>query len=67
MYSEGVTRHNRPLFVASYIREQNVNCILIDEGLVINIMLKSMIHDPSIKVKELSKSQMTIYGFNPEG
>jgi len=53
--------------VASYIREQNVNCILIDEGLVINIMLKSMIHDPSIKVKELSKSQMTIYGFNPEG
>ena len=33
--------HNQPLFVIGYITMQKANCILMDGGLVINIMLKS--------------------------
>ncbi|KAL0446182.1 UNVERIFIED_CONTAM: hypothetical protein Slati_1746100 [Sesamum latifolium] len=34
----GSKPHNRPLFVAGYAREQNVNRILIDGGSAVNIL-----------------------------
>ncbi|KAL0302412.1 UNVERIFIED_CONTAM: hypothetical protein Scaly_3033400, partial [Sesamum calycinum] len=37
----GSKPHNRPLFVAGYVREQKVNRILIDGGSAVNILPKS--------------------------
>ncbi|KAL0295620.1 UNVERIFIED_CONTAM: hypothetical protein Sangu_3192300 [Sesamum angustifolium] len=34
----GSKPHNRPLFVAGYVREQKVNRILIDRGSAVNIL-----------------------------
>jgi len=52
--------HNRPLFVANYIKEQKVNRILVDGELAANIMPKSIMHDLGITIEELSKSQTMI-------
>jgi len=52
----GSKPHNRPLFVAGYIKGQKVDCILVDGGLVVNIMSKSIMQDLSITGEELSKS-----------
>jgi len=41
--------------VAGYIKEQKVDCILIDRGLAVNIMQKSMMHDLGITIEELLK------------
>jgi len=59
--------HNSLLFVTGYIRGENVKCILVDGGSAINLMPKSTMNDLGIAVKELSKSQMIIQGFNLEG
>ena len=52
----GSKPHNRPLFVASYIKEQKVDRILVDGGLAVNIMPKSTMHDLGLTIEELSKS-----------
>jgi len=52
----GSKPHNRPLFVAGYIKEQKVDRILIDGGSAINIMPKSTMHDLGITIEEHSKS-----------
>jgi len=63
----GPKRHNRPLFVAGYIKRQEVDRILVDGGSVINIMPKSKMHDLGITIEELSKSRTMIQGFNLKG
>jgi len=40
----GSQPHNRPLFVTGYIKEQKVDCILVDGGSAVNIMPKSTMH-----------------------
>jgi len=52
--------------VINNIREQKFNLILMDGGLAINIMPKSIMHDLGIMVEELPKSQMVIQGFTVE-
>jgi len=58
----GSKPHNRPLFMTEYIKEQKVDRILMHGGSAIKIMPKSTIHDLSITIEELSKSQMMIQG-----
>jgi len=62
----GSKPHNCPLFVTGYIREHKVRCILVDGGSAVNIMPKSKMNDLGITMKELSKSQTMIQGFNLE-
>jgi len=50
----GSKPYNRRLFVTGYIREQKVRRILVDGGLAINIMSKSIMNDSGIIGKELS-------------
>jgi len=49
----GFKPHNLPLFMAGYIKEQKVDCILVDGGLVVNIMPKSTMHDLGIAIEEV--------------
>jgi len=62
----GSKLYNRPLFVTSYIREQKVKRILVDEGFDVNIMPKSTMNDLGITMDDLSKSQMVIQEFSLE-
>jgi len=53
--------------VTGYIKDQKVDRILINKGLAINIMPKSIMQDLGITIEELSKSRTMIQGFNLEG
>ena len=63
----GFKPHNRPLFVSSFIREEKVSRILIDDGFAVNIMSKVTMKRLGISTEELSKSRLVIQGFNQEG
>ncbi|KAL0290009.1 UNVERIFIED_CONTAM: hypothetical protein Sradi_7059300 [Sesamum radiatum] len=63
----GSKPHNRPLFVAGYVREQKVNRILIDEGSAVNILPLRILEELGILIDELSNSCLMIQGFNHEG
>ena len=45
--------HNRPLFVTGYIREQQVNHILIDGGSTVNILPLKILKELGISLDEL--------------
>ncbi|KAL0323627.1 UNVERIFIED_CONTAM: hypothetical protein Sangu_1982000 [Sesamum angustifolium] len=60
----GSKPHNRPLFVAGYIREQKVNRILIDGGSAVNILPLRILKELGIPIDELSNSCLVIQGFN---
>jgi len=62
----GSKPQNCPLFVASCIKEQKVDCILIDGGSVVNIMPKSIMYELGITIEGFSKSRIVIQGFNLE-
>ncbi|XP_070053968.1 uncharacterized protein [Nicotiana tomentosiformis] len=63
----GSKPHNRPLFIVRVIREQHLNCILVDDGSTVNIMPKIMLKMFGISIDELPKSNLTIQGFNQRG
>ncbi|KAH0642039.1 hypothetical protein KY285_032902 [Solanum tuberosum] len=63
----GSKLHNRPLFVVGSIREQHLNRILIDGGSAVNIMPKVVLKKLEISIDKLSKSYLTIQGFNQGG
>ncbi|XP_030934588.1 uncharacterized protein LOC115960030 [Quercus lobata] len=59
--------HNRPLFVTGYIREQEVNRILIDGGSAVNILPLKILKELGISLDELLPSKLMIQGFNQSG
>ncbi|KAL0401550.1 UNVERIFIED_CONTAM: hypothetical protein Slati_4184900 [Sesamum latifolium] len=63
----GSKPHNRPLFVAGYVREQKVNRILIDGGSAVNILPLRILKELGIPIDELSNSRLMIQGFNQGG
>ena len=63
----GSKPHNRPLYVSSYAREQKIDCILIDGGSAVNILLKMTMRRISLTMEELSHSCLVIQGFNQRG
>ncbi|KAL0292820.1 UNVERIFIED_CONTAM: hypothetical protein Sradi_6971000, partial [Sesamum radiatum] len=63
----GSKPHNRPLFVAGYVREQKVNRILIDGGSAVNILPLRILKELEIPIDELSNSRLMIQGFNQGG
>ncbi|KAL0406507.1 UNVERIFIED_CONTAM: hypothetical protein Slati_3964600 [Sesamum latifolium] len=63
----GSKPHNRPLFVAGYVREQKVNRILIDGGSAVNILPLRILKELRIPIDELSNSRLMIQGFNQGG
>ncbi|KAL0458912.1 UNVERIFIED_CONTAM: hypothetical protein Slati_0518400 [Sesamum latifolium] len=63
----GSKPHNRPLFIAGYVREQKVNRILIDGGSAVNILQLRILKELGIPVDELSNSRLMIQGFNQGG
>ncbi|KAL0420666.1 UNVERIFIED_CONTAM: hypothetical protein Slati_3089500 [Sesamum latifolium] len=60
----GSKPHNRPLFVLGFIQEQRVNRILIDGGSAVNIMPKTTMKKMGITSEDLSRSRLTIQGFD---
>ncbi|KAL0349907.1 UNVERIFIED_CONTAM: hypothetical protein Sradi_4139900 [Sesamum radiatum] len=56
----GSKPHNRPLFVAGYVREQKVNRILIDGGSAVNILPLRILKELEIPIDELSNSRLMI-------
>ncbi|XP_038717270.1 uncharacterized protein LOC120010560 [Tripterygium wilfordii] len=63
----GTRLHNRPLYVSGIIREHKISRILIDCGSAVNIMPIHTMRKIGISVNELSKSKLTIQGFNQKG
>ncbi|XP_038687483.1 uncharacterized protein LOC119986862 [Tripterygium wilfordii] len=63
----GTRLHNRPRYVSGIIREYKISRILIDCGSVVNIMPIHTMRKIGISVNELSKSKLTIQGFNQKG
>ena len=63
----GLKPHNQPPFVTGYIREQNITCILIDGGFVVNTMPKATMKRLRIAMKEVTRSCLMIQGFNQGG
>ncbi|XP_019262764.1 PREDICTED: uncharacterized protein LOC109240565 [Nicotiana attenuata] len=63
----GCKPHNRPLLVVGSIQEQHLNRILVDDGSAVNIMPKMVLIKLGISIDELSKSNLTIQGFNQGG
>ncbi|KAL0381902.1 UNVERIFIED_CONTAM: hypothetical protein Slati_4609800, partial [Sesamum latifolium] len=60
----GFKPHSRPLFVLGFIQEQRVNRILIDGGSAVNIMPKTTMKKLGITSEDLSRSRLTIQGFD---
>ncbi|KAL0458509.1 UNVERIFIED_CONTAM: hypothetical protein Slati_0478100 [Sesamum latifolium] len=60
----GSKPHNRPLFILGFIQEQRVNRILIDGGSAVNIMPKTTMKKLGITLEDLSRSRLTIQGFD---
>ncbi|KAL0420211.1 UNVERIFIED_CONTAM: hypothetical protein Slati_3044000 [Sesamum latifolium] len=60
----GSKLHNRSLFVLGFIQEQRVNRILIDGGSAVNIMPKTTMKKLGITSEDLSRSRLTIQGFD---
>jgi hypothetical protein len=59
----GSKLHNHPLFIKRYVDEKIMNCILVDDGLIVNILpYKTM-----IPINELSLSYLMIQSFNKGG
>ncbi|KAL0379306.1 UNVERIFIED_CONTAM: hypothetical protein Sradi_3236100 [Sesamum radiatum] len=56
----GSKPHNRPLFVAGYVREQKVNRILIDGGSAVNILPLRILMELEVPIDELSNSRLMI-------
>ena len=56
--------HNHPLFVTSYIKEQLVNCILVDGGSAVKILPLKVLKDLGISLDQLSHSRLMIQCFN---
>ena len=56
----GSTLYNQPLFVVGYIREQNVNRILIDDGFAVNILPLNTMKELGVPLDELSQSRLMI-------
>ncbi|KAL0445319.1 UNVERIFIED_CONTAM: hypothetical protein Slati_2254600 [Sesamum latifolium] len=63
----GSKPHNRPLFIAGYVREQKVNRILIDGGSAVNILPLRILKELGIPMDELSNSHLMIQDFNQGG
>ncbi|KAL0295177.1 UNVERIFIED_CONTAM: hypothetical protein Sangu_2512700 [Sesamum angustifolium] len=63
----GSKPHNRPLFVAGYVREQKVNSILNDRGSAVNILPLRILKELEIAIDELSNSHLMIQCFNQGG
>ncbi|KAK4389711.1 hypothetical protein Sango_2308100 [Sesamum angolense] len=63
----GSKPHNRPLFIAGYVREQKVYRILIDGGSAVNILPLRILKELEIPIDELSNSRLMIQGFNQGG
>ncbi|KAK4380814.1 hypothetical protein Sango_3028500 [Sesamum angolense] len=63
----GSKSHNRPLFVAGYVREQKVNRILIDGGSAVNILSMRILKELGIPIDELLNNRLMIQGFNQGG
>ncbi|KAL0411047.1 UNVERIFIED_CONTAM: hypothetical protein Slati_3694400 [Sesamum latifolium] len=63
----GSKPHNRPLFMAGYAREQNVNKILINGGSVVNTLPLRTLKELGVPMDELSNSRLMIQGFNQGG
>ena len=59
--------HNHPLFVIGYIREQEVNRILIDGGSAVNILRLKILKELGISLDELLPSKLMIQSFNQGG
>ncbi|KAL0284853.1 UNVERIFIED_CONTAM: hypothetical protein Sangu_2806500 [Sesamum angustifolium] len=63
----GSKPHNRPLFVAGYVREQKVNRICIDGGSAVNIVPLQILKELGIPIDKLSNSRLMIQVFNQGG
>ena len=63
----GSKLQNRPLYVFGYAREQKIDCILINEGLAVNILPKMTMRQLGLAMEELSHSRLVIQGFNQGG
>ncbi|KAK4403238.1 hypothetical protein Sango_1064500 [Sesamum angolense] len=63
----GSNPHNRPFFIAGYVREQKVNRLLIDGGSTVNILPLQIFKELEIPIDELSNSRLMIQGFNQGG
>ncbi|KAL0310136.1 UNVERIFIED_CONTAM: hypothetical protein Sangu_2457000 [Sesamum angustifolium] len=63
----GSKRHNHPLFIAGYVREQKVNRIWIDRGSAVNILPLRILKELEIPIDELSNSRLMIQGFSQGG
>ncbi|KAK4397454.1 hypothetical protein Sango_1582000 [Sesamum angolense] len=63
----GSKPHNRPLFIAEYVREHKVNRILIDGGSAVNILPLRILKELEIPIDELSNRRLMIQGSNQGG
>ncbi|KAL0288519.1 UNVERIFIED_CONTAM: hypothetical protein Sangu_2654100 [Sesamum angustifolium] len=59
--------HNRPLFVAGYVRETKVNRIFIGGGSAVNILPLQILKELGIPIDDLSNSRLMIQNFNQGG
>lgn len=62
----GSKLHNKPFYALGYVREQMVYQILIDNGSVIDIILKSTTKQLGILMDKLSNRKLVIQVFNQE-
>jgi len=63
----GVTNHHRPLYITSMIGDRRINCILLDCGFAINLLLLRVLRMIGITANQLSQPLLTIQGFNLMG
>ena len=56
---EGKAQH-RPLFIQVVMRAKKILCVMVDNGLVINVCLLRLLHKFGISVEELKSSNLII-------
>ena len=56
--------HNRPLFIQLIMKAKKTFCVMVDDGLTINVYLLKLLHKFRIGVEELKASIMIIRAYD---
>ena len=56
--------HNKPLFIHMVIRAKKTSCVMVDDGLAINVYPLRLLHKFGISVEELETSKLIIRAYD---
>ena len=61
-----MTRHIKPLYIRAHLNDRPVSKVLIDNGLVVNVMSLRMLRALEMSISDLIEIEVAMYAFTRE-